>query len=601
MYKLLQAFLPFRRWLWLAALCNVLMSLFMLISIPVLQIFLGILFKSNSPSILNTGNSLGNQIQSFIRGFFTRLIEQFGESQALLIVIAMLIGSFLGKNLFRYLSLFFLAPVRTGIVRNYRHRLMEKVLGLPLSYFSNERKGDLMSRFTSDVNEIEWSIVGMIEAVVREPLVIIGSIIYMFILSPELVGFVFILLAFTGIIIGGLGRRLRRRSGEAQSRLGGVVSLIEETLGGLRIIKGFNAEGYQTRRFSAENSAYADTVKQVLRWRDSASPVSEFFGITTMAIFIWYGARQVLADQMAADSFMTFLFALYSVIDPAKAISQALYNIRKGQGALERVQALLDADIAIHEPENAKNIAEFKDRVSFQKVTFQYSGAERPAVDDISLEIPKGKIIALVGASGAGKSTVADLLPRFYDVTNGAILIDGLDIREVKIRDLRNQLGIVSQEAVLFNDSVKNNILFGNASATQADVEAAAKAANAHEFILALPQGYETNIGDRGTKLSGGQRQRLTIARALLKNPPILILDEATSALDSESERLVQAALDRLLQNRTALVIAHRLSTVQHADEIIVMDAGRIVERGSHAELMKNGRIYRKLVELQAL
>ncbi|MCB0574925.1 MAG: ABC transporter ATP-binding protein, partial [Saprospiraceae bacterium] len=398
-----------------------------------------------------------------------------------------------------------------------------------------------------------------------------------------------------------IGRSLRRQSGEAQQRLGMIGSLVEETLGGLRIIKGFNAEAWQSERFGGENKRYARTLTRLYRRKDLASPLSEFLGIGAVAILLWFGAKQVFAGEISAATFITFLYAFYNIIEPAKQLSSASYSIRKGMGALERVESVLNATVSIGDRADAAGIAAFEDKIEYKGVSFRYQNAEREALEDIDLNIPRGRIVALVGASGAGKSTVADLLPRFYDVTGGAILIDGKDIRSLKIKDLRALMGIVSQEAILFNDTVRNNIAFGNESATDAEIEAAAKAANAHEFIDRLPEGYLTNIGDRGSKLSGGQRQRLTIARALLKNPPILILDEATSALDSESEKLVQAALDKLLQNRTALVIAHRLSTVQHADEILVLDAGKVVERGTHEQLMHSGNIYRKLVELQAL
>jgi subfamily B ATP-binding cassette protein MsbA len=491
--------------------------------------------------------------------------------------------------------------VRNGVVRDLRQKLLQKMLNLPLSFFSDERKGDLMSRFSADVQEVEWSIMGVMEALVREPIVISGSLAYMLWVSPKLTVFVFVLMVFSGVIIGGIGKTLRKQSGEAQSKLGLVMSLVEETLGGLRILKGFNAESWQGERFGKENNDYARMLTRLSRRRDLASPLSEFLGIAVASVLLWYGAKLVFAYQLSGPTFITFLYAFYSITEPAKAFSAATYSIRKGMGALERVEAVLDAPELISSAENARRIQRFEQQIEFRDVRFQYTNAERPALENIQLSIPKGKIVALVGASGAGKSTMADLLPRFYDPTDGQILIDGNDLRQLHVHDLRALLGIVSQEAILFNDTVRNNIAFSSIDASDEAVIAAAKAANAHEFISTLPEGYDTNIGDRGSKLSGGQRQRLTIARALLKNPPILILDEATSALDSESEKLVQAALERLLENRTALVIAHRLSTVQNADEIIVMDAGRIIERGTHESLMQEGKIYRKLVELQAL
>ncbi|MCB9305825.1 MAG: ABC transporter ATP-binding protein [Lewinellaceae bacterium] len=605
MLRLLRYYKPYKRLLALAVLCNLLMSLFMVVSIPVLQPFLQILF--NPDALTEKGGGVSSNA-SGLRGleeklnvFFADLIQQHGREEALLIVCVFLVLTFFGKNLFRYLSLYFLAPVRNGIVHDLRQKLVGKILELPLSYFSEERKGDLMSRISADVQEVEWSIVGVVESVAREPLIILGSLAFMVFVSPQLLIFVFGLMAFSGLIIGGIGRSLRRQSGEAQQRLGMIGSLVEETLGGLRIIKGFNAEAWQSERFGGENKRYARTLTRLYRRKDLASPLSEFLGIGAVAILLWFGAKQVFAGEISAATFITFLYAFYNIIEPAKQLSSASYSIRKGMGALERVESVLNATVSIGDRADAIGIAAFEDKIEYKGVSFRYQNAEREALEDIDLNIPRGRIVALVGASGAGKSTVADLLPRFYDVTGGAILIDGKDIRSLKIKDLRALMGIVSQEAILFNDTVRNNIAFGNESATDAEIEAAAKAANAHEFIDRLSEGYLTNIGDRGSKLSGGQRQRLTIARALLKNPPILILDEATSALDSESEKLVQAALDKLLQNRTALVIAHRLSTVQHADEILVLDAGKVVERGTHEQLMHSGKIYRKLVELQAL
>ena len=612
MLRLLRYYLPYKRLLTLAIVCNILMSLFVVVSIPALLPFLQILFTPNGPSKPSDSlSSQGTGVQHQLDTFFEQLLLNHGREGALLLVCSFLVLTFLGKNLFRYLSLYFLAPVRNGVVRDLRQKMLRKMLDLPLSFFSDERKGDLMSRFSADVQEVEWSIMGVMEALVREPIVITGSLAYMLWVSPALTGFVFVLLLLSGVIIGGIGKTLKKQSGEAQSRLGAVMSLVEETLGGLRIIKGFNAEQWQGERFGKENDGYARTITRLSRRRDLASPLSEFLGIAIASVLLWYGAKQVFAGHITGPIFITFLYAFYSITEPAKAFSAATYSIRKGMGALERVEAVLDAPVAIRDAENALAIHSFEDKIEFRNVSFQYANAERGALENIQLEIPKGKIIALVGASGAGKSTMADLLPRFYDPSEGQIFLDGHELRNLRLKDLRGLMGIVSQEAILFNDTVRNNILFSlpaEALAKEAAaqnpylaVEAAARAANAHDFIINLPEGYDTNIGDRGSKLSGGQRQRLTIARALLKNPPILILDEATSALDSESEKLVQVALERLLENRTALVIAHRLSTVQHANEIIVLDAGRIVERGTHEGLMREGGYYRKLVELQAL
>jgi len=599
MRKLLEYYLPYRRVLVLALLSNLLMSVFTVVSIPVLQPFLKIIFSQEAPVTPASSQYAG--LESKINDFFNQLIATYGKEQALLIVCGFLIASFFGKNLFRYLSLFFLAGARNGIVADLRGKLLQKVLDLPLSYFSENRKGDLMSRITSDVQEIEWSIVGVVESIAREPIVILGSLLFMIAVSPQLLLFVVVLMLFSGLIIGGIGRTLRRQSGIAQNTLGAIGAMIDETLGGLRIIKGFNAERWQRERFDRENAQYKKTLIQLNRRKDLAAPLSEFLGICVVAVLLWFGSRQVFAGTLSAATFITFLYAFYNVIEPAKSLSGAFYNIRKGMGALERVEELLHAPVTISDHPEAREVHAFKKGFELKEVSFRYPNADRWALHNVSFSIPKGKLVALVGASGSGKSTIADLIPRFHDLTYGAILLDGVDIRELRTRDVRQLLGIVSQEAILFNDTVRNNIVFSSGITDPQAIEAAAKAANAHDFITALPQGYDTNIGDRGSKLSGGQRQRITIARALLKNPPFLILDEATSALDSESEQLVQSALEHLLNNRTALVIAHRLSTVQHADEIIVLDQGSIVERGTHEELLQQEGVYKKLVELQGL
>ncbi len=605
MLRLLRYFSPYKRLLLLAVVSNLLMSLFLVVSIPVLQPFLQLLFDvpdktAGGATVLKEATGI-RAVEQAISGYFADLVRTQGREQALLWVCGLLVFTFLGKNLFRYLSLYFLAPVRNGVVRDLRNRLVAKILELPLSYFSEARKGDLISRASADVQEVDSSIIGVVESVAREPIVILGSLAFMLYVSPTLLGFAMLLMLFSGLVIGRLGLALRRQSKDAQGNLGVVLALLEETLGGLRIIKGFNAQRWQLARYERENTRYAALLTRINRRRDLASPLSEFLGIVAVATILWFGARQVFSGQMTAPTFITFLYAFYNIIEPAKHLSAASYSIRKGLGALERVEALLAEPVSIRDQEGAQSVQAFERAIEFRGVSFQYPNAEAPALKGIDLVIPKGKIIALVGASGAGKSTLADLLPRFYDVVEGSILLDGVDIRRLRLRDLRALMGIVSQEAILFNDTVRNNIAFGLEDASDADIEAAARAAHAHEFIIALPQGYDTNIGERGTKLSGGQRQRLTIARALLRNPPILILDEATSALDSESEKIVQAALHRLLKNRTALVIAHRLSTVQHADEIVVLDRGQIVERGRHDSLMQQSGIYRNLVALQAL
>lgn len=601
MRDLLRYYRPYARSLALAVVCNLLTALFTVVSVPVLQPFLQLLFQGNVPSSPSAPAPGLKALEQETSLFFGDLMARYGREQALLWLCVALVLIFFGKNLFRYLSMYCLATVRNGIVRDIRQQLTNRVLALPLAYFSEARKGDLMSRLSVDVQEVEASIFGVVESVAREPFIILGSLAFMVWVSPQLLVFVLALMVFSGLIIGGIGRSLRKQSGRAQQQLGLLGALTEETLSGLRIIKGFNAENWQRDRFARENNAYARLQTRLYRRKDLASPLSEFLGICVVALLLWFGARQVFAGTLSGATFITFLYAFYNVLEPAKALSGASYSIRKGMGAVNRIREVLDAEEVITEKPGAVALEKFTSKIEFRNVTFQYPNSDRPVLDNISLTIPYGKVVALVGASGAGKSTIADLLPRFYDVNEGQILIDGLDIRDVRLRDLRNQMGIVSQEAVLFNDTVRSNIAFGLDHATDAEIEAAAKAAHAHDFITALPEGYDSNIGDRGSKLSGGQRQRLTIARALLRNSPILILDEATSALDSESEQLVQAALERLLSNRTALVIAHRLSTIQHADEIVVMDNGSITERGTHDELMAHGQVYKKLVALQAI
>ncbi|WP_116107648.1 ABC transporter ATP-binding protein [Lewinella sp. IMCC34191] len=615
-----------------AIVCNILTAIFTVVSIPIFQPFFNLLFEQTEP-VLTAPDAIASleDLEQYGGYKVTQWIQEQGRETALTYVCGFILLSFLLKNLFRYLALFFMAPVRNGIIRDLRNELYTHLLGLRLGYFTEERKGNLLSRITSDVQEVESSILNVLEAIFREPFIIIGSLTFMIFVSPSLTLFVFGLMVFTGVVIGGLGKRLKRSSGVVQDKLGDIVSRTEESLGGLRIIKSFGAERYQSGRFAELNDTYRYSLTRLLWRRDLSSPLTEFLGIATVAVLLLYGSRQVFAGTMEAGTFIAFIFAFYMVIDPAKNFSKAWYNVQKGLGALERVEAVLDvtgegvkdgrgegvkgnhgggAQVKSHLPTGESAETSFNDSVNtsstpsdgglkFEDVSFRYQPGERAVLQDLNFAIPTGKVVALVGASGGGKSTIADLLPRFYDPTEGRILLDGRDLRDYPLQELRSRFGIVSQEAILFNDTIYNNIVFGMEGVTEKEVEHAARVANAYDFIAASPDRFNTNIGDRGTKLSGGQRQRLTIARAVLRNPDILILDEATSALDSESERLVQEALQRLMQNRTALVIAHRLSTIQNADEIIVLDAGRIIERGTHGELLERGGAYRKLVELQ--
>lgn len=604
--RLLHYLANYRGLVALAIFCNVLTALFTVAVVPLFRPFLNILFKQVEP-VTEAPASIASaeQFEQYTGYLITTWIRDLGEETALTYVCIFILLSFLLKNLFRYLALFFMSPVRNGIIRDLRNALYSHLLGLHLGYFTDERKGALLSRITSDVQEVEASILNVLEAVFREPFIIVGSLIFMIWLSPQLTLFVFGLMIFTGVVIGGIGKQLKKSSGIVQEKLGEIVSRTEESLGGLRIIKSFGAEAYQTQKFGELNDDYRRKLIRLTWRRDLSSPLTEFLGIATVALLLWYGSRQVFSEQMDAGAFLTFIFAFYLVIDPAKKFSKAWYNVQKGLGAMERVDAVLDVDNPIvqsrinTQAQGARTLDAMQVGLAMQNVSFRY-GPDSPLVlDEISLDLPKGKIVALVGASGGGKSTIADLLPRFYDPTSGSITLDGTDIREYEVKSLRSRFGIVSQEAILFNDTIYNNIVFGMADVSPEQVEEAARIANAHDFISASPEGYQANIGDRGTKLSGGQRQRLTIARAILRNPDILILDEATSALDSESERLVQDALQKLMSGRTALVIAHRLSTIQQADEIIVLDHGRAIERGTHAELLERGGAYRKLVDLQ--
>ncbi|MEM9835299.1 MAG: ABC transporter ATP-binding protein [Bacteroidota bacterium] len=604
--RLLSYLSKYRGLVSLAIISNILTAVFTVVSIPLLKPFLDILFIP-SAELANQSTELPDQawssegMEQWLNASITQWVIDLGRETVLGYVCLAILGAFLLKNLFRYLALFFMAPVRNGVIRDLRMQLYDKLLSLPLGYFTESRKGDLMARLTSDVQEVESSILNVLEAIFREPFIIIGALGFMIYVSPSLTGFVFGLMLFTGVVIGGIGKRLKRSSAQVQEKLGDIVSRTEESLGGLRIIKSFGAEPYQHQKFGAINDDYKNLLTRLLWRRDLSSPLTEFLGIATVALLLWFGSRQVFSGQMEAGTFIAFIFAFYNVIDPAKSFSKAWYNVQKGLGAMDRIQLILDTDNPIQEAEHALPLKSVEKQIDFIEASFAYASSEEDVIKHISFSIPKGKMVALVGASGAGKSTLADLLPRFYDLTNGRIEIDGTDIRTFKIKDLRDRMGIVSQEAILFNDSIYNNIVFGMENVRPAQVETAAKVANAHDFIQATEKGYHTNIGDRGSKLSGGQRQRITIARAILRNPDILILDEATSALDSESEQLVQQALNHLMQGRTALVIAHRLSTIQHADEIIVMERGQILERGRHADLLAKDGAYKRLVEIQGL
>jgi len=605
--KILRYVLPYWGNASLNILFNILSVLFSLVSftlfIPVVDMLFQRTKRPPKPAALDftdLHSISGDSIRENFYYYFGKMIDYYGEKKMLFYIGVTVIVLFFLRNLFRYLSMYFLAKVRNYVVRDIRNNLYQKVLILPLSYYSERRKGDIISRITTDVQEIEWSIMTSLEMVFRDPIQIVSYLVVLFIISPTLTLYVLIILPISSFFIGRIGKSLKKTSVKGQKKMGLILSMIEETISGLRIIKAFNAIEFADMRFRKMNHEYARLMVNLYRKRDLASPLSEFLGAVVLTAVLWYGGQLVFTpgNLLSASVFLVYLVIFSQVIPPAKSITQAFYNIQKGAASVERIQHVMNEPEVIVEKPQAQTKKNFHSEIRYKNVSFSY--ALEPVLNNINMVIPKGRTIALVGPSGGGKSTLVDLLPRFYDCNQGQILIDGIDIRDLKINDLRGLMGIVSQETILFNDTVFNNIAFGMEKVTLEEVTAAAKVANAHEFIERMPFGYETNTGDRGVKLSGGQRQRLSIARAVLKNPPILILDEATSALDTESERLVQQALENLMRNRTSIVIAHRLSTIQFADEIIVMQNGQLMERGTHNGLLETNGVYRKLYELQS-
>lgn len=522
------------------------------------------------------------------------------KSKALIAVIILVIVVFLLKNIFNYLAMYFITFLRNGVLKDIRNELYDKTISLPLAYFSEKRKGDVMARLGTDVLEIQHSFLSILELLFREPLTIIFTIIFMLTISVKLTLFVFIFIPISGFLISVIGKSLKRRSDKVQKEQGYFLSLLEETLGGLRIIKGFNAEEKFNEKFQESTYRFNKFSNSLLNRTNLAKPTSEFLGIAVIAVLLWFGGTLVLVEKsLDGEDFLAFMGLAYNILTPAKALSKASYNVKKGNAAAERVLEIIETENPLTDKEDASEIKGFESDILFDNISFKYEN--NLVLKDFTLNIIKGKTVALVGQSGSGKSTLANLLTRFYDINSGQILIDGIDIRDITKKSLRDQLGIVTQDAILFNDTVKNNVLLGCDNSSDDDVVQALKIANAYEFVKELPNGIETNIGDSGNKLSGGQKQRLSIARAVLKNPPIMILDEATSALDTESEQLVQKALEQLMENRTSLVIAHRLSTIQKADIIVVMQKGKIVEQGKHAELLTKKGVYFKLVNMQSL
>lgn len=607
MFSLFRRFLPPYKWYVIANIfLNLITAIFNLFSfasiIPILQILFGMDTNSHTYIPFSQIDSLDSLLEigkNNIYAYIELLINQHGASTALMLLGIYLIIMTLLKTLSAFLASASLVPIRTGILRDIRNTIYRKITSLHLGYFSHEKKGDIISRITNDVVEVEASIISSLETIFKNPIMILLYLIVLFTMSWRLTIFVLILLPISGLLIGRIGKSLKRKSLLGQQLSGELIAQIEETLGGLRVVKAFNAESKLNQRFQSLNETIRHTFNRIHTRYFLAHPVSEFLGTAVIAILLWYGGYLILSGNggITAPEFIYYLVIFYSIINPFKELSRAGYSIQKGLASLQRIDAVLDAENKIIEPTNPQNINSFNNEIQFNNVSFKYQ--DEWVLKNINLTIHKGQTVALVGQSGSGKSTLVDLIPRFYDTTEGSITIDGIDIRNLSTHNLRNLMGNVNQEAILFNDTIYNNITFGVESATQAEVEQAARIANAHDFIMATPDAYQTNIGDRGSRLSGGQRQRISIARAILKNPPILILDEATSALDTESERLVQEAIEQLMLNRTAIVIAHRLSTIKSADLICVLHEGKIIEQGTHEQLIALNGQYKKLCDMQ--
>lgn len=598
--KIVNYIIPYWTRLALNVLFNLLSVIFGLFSLNMVIPFVGLLFRSHHEAYELMPMRLDFEV--LINNFYyymNLLTTQYGEMASLIFISSIVVITSLMKNGFRYLALYHLAPVRNGVVKDIRNDIYQKTLDLPLAYYSQGRKGDIISRMTNDVHQIEIGIVQSLSVAFRDPITVIVYMAWLLLMSPTLTLFVFLLLPIAGFIIGRIARTLKPTALKGQSKLGMILSVMEETLTGLRIVKAFNAEDKMQKRFHSLNSLYARIMNKLYRRQDLASPVSEFLGTTVVIFILVFGGSMVITGNatLPPEAFIGYLGIFSQIIQPSKNFSRAWYNIQKGLASAERIDQVLTAEVSIKDAPDAMSKKDFDKSIGFNQVSFRYEDAY--VLKDINLEIRKGRKVALVGQSGAGKSTLVDLIPRLYDVEEGEIRIDGIPIKKIAIKDLRQLMGNVNQDPILFNDTFYNNIAFGAKETTDEEVIKAAQIANAHDFIMESPLGYHTNVGDRGSKLSGGQRQRISIARAVLKNPPILILDEATSSLDTESEKLVQEALLNVMQNRTSVVIAHRLSTIIHADLICVMHEGRIVETGSHQDLLEKDGIYKKLHSLQ--
>ena len=594
--------LPYKKFAFLNIFFNILYALFSSLSFVALIPMLEVLFDAGARIYEKPVYKGISGANVYFKEYLNYQVTQHtgGDPvQALFYIIGLVLFLFFLKNIFSYLAIVFISLLRNGVLRDLRNMMYKKIISLPISYFSEKRKGDVISRITTDINEFQASYLSILELIVKEPLTIIFTIIIMCGISLKLTIFVFLFIPIAGLAISRVGKTLKKHSGRVQSEQGFFLSLIEETLSGLRIIKSFNAQEVFIKRFTDSTQRFNSYANNLSYRQNLASPISEFLGILVIGILLWYGGTMVLIDKtLGGSEFVAYMGLAYNILTPAKEISKAAYRLRQGDAAALRVLEVIHAQNPIFNKENAIEKTDFQTAISLKNISFKYDNEY--VLKDFSLEIPKGKTVALVGQSGSGKSTIANLIARFYDVNEGAITFDGIDIRDLKIHSLRDLIGIVSQASILFNDSITNNLLIGKTSATEAEIKEAAKVANAYDFIEALPNKFQTNIGDMGGKLSGGQKQRLSIARAVLKNPPIMILDEATSALDTESEKLVQNALEKMMMNRTSLVIAHRLSTIQNADIIVVMEKGKIIEQGNHASLMAKNGTYRKLVEMQS-
>lgn len=596
-FRILKFAKPHQKYIYGSLFFNILYSLLQIASIGTLLPVLGILFGTEKQEI--KGDGFSDNLKRTLYTFINNEIEKHGSLNVLLWLCIITGVAFFLRNIVRYLGAYLLIFYRVGVTKDLRGSMYRKILTLPVSFFSEQRKGDLMSRMSNDVGEVENNILGSLVDLVNSPFMLIGTLASLFFLNPQLTLFSLLVLPVMGTLISLIGKSLKKDSHKAQNELGNVFSIVDETLKSAKIIKIFNADKLLDNRFTGSMTKWINHSISLGRKRELASPMSEFLGAITFLIITWYGGYQILVNKnMQPQDFLVFLGMFFQILPPAKSLATSISNIQKGEASLVRVMDILDADVKVDEIANPIPVSELKDRIEFKNVGFYYN-KENLILKNFNLSIPKGSTVALVGQSGSGKTTIANLLARFYDVTEGTITVDGNNIKDLKLKEYRAILGMVTQESVLFNDTIYNNIAMGKENATHEEIIEAAKIANAHQFIESLPDGYETNIGDDGNKLSGGQKQRVSIARAVLKNPPIMILDEATSALDTESERFVQEALEKMMENRTSLVIAHRLSTIQKADWIVVMERGVIVEQGTHHDLMDNNSVYRKLVDLQ--